>query len=137
MVFAGGRGAMTGRPKILVADDDALLRELLEYKLSARGFEVRTAEDGDDALAAIHAEAPDLVVLDAMMPVRDGIDVLRQMKSEAATAGIPVVMLTARKLESDIVGALELGAADYLVKPFSPEELLARIARIVGAGHLP
>jgi DNA-binding response OmpR family regulator len=129
---AGRTGtAMTRTSRILVADHDALLRELLEYKLSARGYDVLTAEDGEGALALIRAERPDLVVLDAMMPVRDGFDVLRQMKLDAEVADIPVVMLTARKQESDIVGALDLGAADYLVKPFNPEELLARIARII------
>ena len=122
-------------PTILVADDDELLRELLVYKLSGRGYHVITAEDGETALRLIREALPQLVVLDAMMPVRDGFDVLREIKGDPKTSGVSVIMLTARKLESDIVSALDLGAADYLVKPFNPQELLARIARRLTAAQ--
>ena len=126
---------MSQPPLVVVADDDALLRSLVEFKLKSRGYRVITAGDGDEALSTITRERPDLVVLDAMMPGADGFEVLRRMKAEAALSAIPVVMLTARRLESDIVGALQLGASDYLVKPFIPEELAMRIARLVPVGR--
>ena len=122
-------------PIILVADDDELLRELLVFKLSGRGYSVQTAEDGEAALQMVRQSIPHLVVLDAMMPVRNGFDVLREIKADPSTSGVPVIMLTARKLESDIVSALDLGAADYLVKPFNPQELLARISRHLAAAR--
>jgi DNA-binding response OmpR family regulator len=107
---------MGRHPTILVADDDELLRELLVYKLSGRGYQVITAEDGETALRLVREALPLLVVLDAMMPVRNGFDVLREIKSDPETSAVSVIMLTARKLESDIVAALDLGATDYLVK---------------------
>lgn len=119
------------RKRIVVADDDPLLRQLLRYKLAARGHSILLAHDGEGALAAVRAELPDLVVLDGMMPVCDGFDVLRQLKADKATAHVPVLMLTARSEESDVVDALRLGAADYLVKPFHPEELVVRIERLM------
>ena len=122
-------------PTILVADDDELLRELLVFKLSGRGYSVLTAEDGESALQIARQFIPQLVVLDAMMPVRNGFDVLREIKADPSTSGVPVIMLTARKLESDIVSALDLGASDYLVKPFNPQELLARISRHLTAAR--
>lgn len=122
---------MSRQPLVMVADDDALLRSLVAFKLRARGFRVAMAGDGDEALRFIGEERPDLVVLDTMMPGADGFEVLRQIKDDAATAAIPVVMLTARKQESDIVGALQLGASDYIVKPFIPEELATRVARLL------
>lgn len=122
---------MSQPPLVVVADDDALLRSLVEFKLKSRGYRVVTAGDGTEALATIAREHPDLVVLDAMMPGADGFEVLRRMKGEMGLTATPVVMLTARKLESDIVGALQLGASDYLVKPFIPEELAMRIARLL------
>lgn len=118
-------------PVILIADDDELLRTIVEHKLAARGYRVLAAADGDEALRLIGEQRPALVVLDAMMPGADGFEVLRLMKENAALAKIPVVMLTARKLESDIVRALQLGASDYLLKPFIPEELALRIARLL------
>lgn len=124
---------MTQPSLVVVADDDALLRSLVEFKLKGRGYRVLTAGDGDEALRLVERERPGLVVLDAMMPGTDGFEVLRRIKAEPDLAGTPVVMLTARKLESDIVGALQLGASDYLVKPFIPEELAMRIARLLPA----
>lgn len=125
---------MSQPPLVVVADDDALLRSLVEFKLKARGYRVMTASDGEEALALVQQEKPGLVVLDAMMPGPDGFEVLRRMKSAPDLGSIPVVMLTARKQESDIVGALQLGASDYLVKPFIPEELAMRIARLLQGG---
>lgn len=116
--------------RILVADDDPLLRSLLVHKLSAEGHLVLTAEDGAQALAVIREQKPDLIVLDALMPVMDGFEVLRRLKAEHLF-NTPVIMLTALKREQDIVGALQLGAADYLVKPFIPDELSQRVRRLL------
>lgn len=120
--------------RILIADDDPLLRGLVEHKLSAAGHQIFTAGDGAAAMVEITAQRPDLIVLDAMMPVLDGFEVLRRLKSAPETSSLPVIMLTALKREQDIVGALQLGAADYLVKPFIPDELVARIRRLLPTG---
>ena len=126
---------MLDKPKtILICDDDPLLVDLLEYRLSARGYIVAVAEDGGKALRRVQELRPDAVLLDAMMPVIDGYEVLRKIRENPETATIPVIMLTARKQEQDIVLALELGANDYLVKPFIPEELVARLGRLIEAG---
>lgn len=116
---------------ILVADDEPLLTELLEYRLTARDYRPVIARDGREALARLEDSAPDAVVLDAMMPVHDGFEVLRRIRASDRHALTPVIMLTARRGEKDVVGALELGANDYLIKPFMPEELLARLARLL------
>lgn len=116
-------------PVILVADDDDLLVGLLEHQLSSKGFSVISESDGEAALARIRDDRPDLVVLDAMMPALDGFAVLSQIKSDPDLNAIPVIMLTALSGQSDIVSALDKGAADYLIKPFLPEELVRRISR--------
>lgn len=118
--------------RILIADDDPLLRALLVHRLSADGHDILTAGDGSEALAVIRDQRPELIVLDALMPVMDGFEVLRRIKSGDLTDA-PVIMLTALKREQDIVGALQLGAADYLVKPFIPDELGQRIRRLLEA----
>ena len=115
--------------KILVADDDSLLRGLLEHKLAVAGFEVDIAEDGGAALELARTMKYDLMVLDAMMPVMDGFEVLRRLKNDPDTASLPVVMLTARRGEHDVLDALERGAAEYLTKPFIPDELVLRIRK--------
>ena len=117
--------------KILIADDEPLMRELLEARLSQRDYSSISAADGREALARLEDSDLDAVVLDAMMPVHDGFEVLRQMRASAKHADTPVIMLTARRGEKDIVSALEIGANDYLVKPFMPEELFARLARLL------
>lgn len=122
---------MTGKPKVLICDDDKLLLELIEYRLEAKGYDVVRAADGAEALSAVEKERPSLVVLDAMMPKTDGFEVLARIKSNPSLAATPVIMLTARKGEKDIVSALENGADDYLVKPFIPEELMARLSRLL------
>ena len=119
--------------RILVCDDDELLRELLQFRLKAKGFDVVVASDGREALASIQTTYPDAVVLDAMMPGMDGFEVLRRLREEDGTRDIPVIMLTARKGERDIVDALRLGASDYLSKPFIPDELSARLVRLLTA----
>ena len=116
---------------VLIADDEQLLRELLAFRLEQRDYRPILAVDGREALARLDDSAPDAVVLDAMMPVHDGFEVLRRMRADERHADIPVLMLTARRSEKDVVGALELGANDYLVKPFMPEELMARLARLL------
>lgn len=118
--------------RVLICDDDPLLVELLTYRLSNRGYDVAVARDGGEALALLDDAHPDAVVLDAMMPVLDGYEVLRRIRENHAHSATPVVMLTARKQERDILSALELGASDYLVKPFIPEELVARLGRLIG-----
>ncbi len=123
---------MSRGAKILICDDDPLLLELMDYRLRAKGYEVVQAADGEQALSQTVAEKPQLVVLDAMMPRTDGFEVLARIKGDPELAEIPVIMLTARKSERDIVSALEKGADEYLVKPFIPEELLARMAKLLG-----
>ena len=120
-------------PLVVIADDDPLLVGLLEYKLSGAGLRVEAAADGGAALERIRALAPQAVVLDAMMPVLDGFEVLRRLKADPDLSPIPVIMLTALRQEEHVVGALKLGAADYLPKPFIPDELLARLTRLLPA----
>ena len=122
-----------GKNRVLVCDDDALLLDLVQYRLASRGYEVSVASDGGEALKRLAEVTPDAIVLDAMMPVIDGYELLRRIREAPATANTPVIMLTARKQEQDILSALELGASDYMVKPFIPEELVARLGRLIGA----
>lgn len=119
--------------RILIVDDDDLLRDLLRYRLSADGHDVLSLEDGSQVLSTVEDQNPDLIVLDAMMPVMDGFEILRRLKTGASPVATPVIMLTALKRDSDIVGALELGAADYLAKPFIPDELSQRIRRVLAS----
>ena len=125
-------------PRILIADDDPLLCELLRFKLEAAGHEVQIVGDGEAALDAAQSDTPDVLVLDSMMPILTGPEVLRELKSRPESASLPVIMLTARKGQSDIMDALRAGAADYLTKPFLPDELAAPIeltlARRNGSG---
>ena len=116
---------------VLIADDDPLLRSLLEHKFSAAGFRVSVAGDGEAALSAIAQSRPDLVILDAMMPVMDGFETLRRLREDPELAPLPVIMLTALKQENAVLNALDLGASDYLSKPFIPDELLARARRVL------
>lgn len=118
-------------PCILIADDDALFCELVSFKLEAAGHQVEVASDGQAALEAAYSNTPDLIVLDSMMPILTGPEVLRKLKASPETGAIPVIMLTARKGQVDIVEALRAGAADYLTKPFLPDELAARIDLIL------
>lgn len=126
---------MTSAKRILVCDDDEMLVDLLQYRLEARGFEVLVARDGGEALATADRERPDAIVLDAMMPVMNGEQVLRSLRGSDAGKDIPVIMLTARRQERDIVGALELGANEYMIKPFIPEELITRLTRLLEASR--
>ena len=111
-------------PRLLVVDDDANLRHTLGYAFRQEGFEVLTAADGNEALTTFRAARPDVVVLDVMLPGRDGFEVCRALRRES---DVPVIMLTARDTELDKVVGLEIGADDYLAKPFSTRELIARV----------
>ncbi|AXS39854.1 response regulator [Breoghania sp. L-A4] len=125
---------MSAQEKILIADDDMLLVSLLEHKLRQKGYDVVSVYDGQSTLDQVATFIPDLLILDGMMPHLDGFQVLRELKADDRWATIPVFMLTARRMENDVVEGLSLGAADYLVKPFSPDELVARIARALNSG---
>jgi DNA-binding response OmpR family regulator len=115
--------------RILVVDDDAFIRRPLLYILQEEGFEAIAAVDGEDCLARIDVTAPDLVLLDIMMPGRDGFAVCRDLKQHPRWAGIPVILLSAKGQESDRERGLALGAADFLTKPYSPADLLRRVRR--------
>jgi len=115
------------QPKILVVEDEPSQREVLAYNLKAEGFLVISADDGQDALLLVEEEEPDLILLDWMMPNLSGIEVCRRLKSCNETRAIPIVMVSARSEEMDKVRGLEIGADDYLVKPYSVIELIARL----------
>jgi two-component system phosphate regulon response regulator PhoB len=117
--------------KILIVEDDNDILKLLAYNIQSAGFEALTAQDGHDALVQARRHGPQLVVLDLMLPGIDGFEVCKELKRNADTANIPVVMLTARGEEVDRIVGLELGADDYVVKPFSPRELILRIRAIL------
>ena len=117
--------------KILVVEDDESLRTLMEYNFGKEGFDIVTARDGEEALLRVEEVRPDLVILDWMLPNVSGIEVCRRLRSKPETQGLPVIMLTARAEESDRVRGLDTGADDYVVKPFSMEELVARIRAVL------
>jgi two-component system phosphate regulon response regulator PhoB len=116
---------------LLVVEDEEDLRELLVYNLARDGYRVTAVESGEQGLLKAMKEKPDLIVLDLMLPGMDGLEVCRSLKNQADTAGIPIVMLTAKGEESDIVAGLELGSDDYITKPFSPRVLVARIKAVL------
>lgn len=118
--------------KILVVDDEAYILQILEFSLGAEGFEVVTAGNGEIAVEKAVQGQPDLIVLDVMMPVLDGYETCRRLKRQAETKNIPVILLTAKGREADKRLGFEVGAADYIVKPFSPSRLISRIEEIIG-----
>ncbi|PWJ19383.1 phosphate regulon transcriptional regulator PhoB [Jannaschia seohaensis] len=118
---------MSGQPCVLVVEDEAPQREVLVYNLEAEGYLVQQATSGDAALEMAREDAPDLILLDWMLPEVSGIEVCRRLKSASETRGIPVIMISARSEEVDRVRGLETGADDYVVKPYSVVELMARI----------
>jgi two-component system phosphate regulon response regulator PhoB len=118
-------------PKILVVDDEPDAVELVEFNLRASGFDVATAADGEEALRKSRTLLPDLVVLDLMLPEIDGLEVCKLLRRDPATSTIPIIMLTAKAAEIDRVLGLELGANDYVTKPFSPRELVLRIKNLL------
>jgi DNA-binding response OmpR family regulator len=123
--------------KILVVDDEAVLVETIAYNLEQAGYQVLTAADGVSALEAARREHPDLILLDIMLPGMDGLEVCRQLRREDATATIPIVMLTAKADEIDKVVGLEVGADDYVTKPFGRRELLARVRALIRRSDYP
>ncbi len=116
-----------GNPLVLVVEDEPAQREILAYNLEAEGFRVVKAENGEEALLLVAEEAPDIIVLDWMMPNVSGIEVCRQLKTRNETRNIPIIMLSARSEEVDRVRGLETGADDYVIKPYSVIELMARV----------
>lgn len=118
-------------PRILAADDDDLLRELVRLRLCAAGHQVYSFPDGATALAAVPDVAPDCIVLDMTLAEMSGLAVLSALKADQEFAHVPVIMLTDRKGQDDVLAALRAGAADYLVKPFFPDELSLRIASVL------
>ncbi|MDX6556945.1 MAG: hypothetical protein QOD86_3140 [Miltoncostaeaceae bacterium] len=120
------------RSVVLVADDDRDILDLLAFRLGRAGYEVVSASDGEEALRLATERRPDLAVLDVMMPKLDGYEVTRRMRADEATKRIPVILLTARVQEHDVARGFEVGADDYMKKPFSPAELRARVQTIIG-----
>lgn len=123
--------------KVLVVEDHLDTRELLKYNLTSAGFDVATAGDGQSGLDMAAAFRPDIVLLDLMMPGIDGLETCRQLKADASLSRIPVIMLTAKSDEVDKIVGLELGADDYVVKPFSPRELVLRIKAVLRRSGAP
>ncbi len=128
-----GRGAVTSTSdeRILLIEDDSDISELVQYNLEREGYKVVAAADGELGLNQAMQTKPDLILLDLMLPGLDGLSVCKKLRAMPETAGIPIVMLTAKGEESDIVVGLEMGADDYVTKPFSPKELLARIRAVL------
>ncbi|MDF2626764.1 MAG: response regulator receiver protein [Symbiobacteriaceae bacterium] len=116
-------------PKVLIVEDDPQIARIVQIKLTNNGFTVIHAPDGGAGLAAVREHRPDLVLLDVMMPVMDGYQVLRSLRAEPEFAKLPVIMLTAKGQERDILHGFKDGATDYVVKPFSPAEVVARVQR--------
>jgi len=121
----------TVKPSVLIVEDETGLVELLRYNLERAGFEVGVANDGEEAMTSIAEHRPDLVLLDWMLPLMSGIEVCRQIRRQADTANLPIIMLTARGEEGDRVRGLDAGADDYVAKPFSPAELISRIRAVL------
>jgi DNA-binding response OmpR family regulator len=123
--------------KILVVDDEAILLETIAYNLEQAGYRVITAADGNSTLEVAHKESPDLIILDIMLPGIDGLEICRQLRREHSTATTPIMMLTAKSEEIDKVVGLEVGADDYVTKPFGRRELLARVRALLRRAEYP
>jgi len=117
--------------RVLIVEDEPDIRELVVHHLKREGYQVSAASSGEEGLRQVQAAPPDLVILDLMMPAMDGLEVCRRLRQDPATASLPIVMLTAKGDEVDRVLGLEIGADDYIVKPFSPKELLARVRAVL------
>jgi len=122
---------MSGKHMILIIEDEPEIAELMRFHLEREGFDVRIVASGRHALTAIDKESPDLILLDLMLPDLDGLEVCRRLKFREASRSIPIMIVSAKGEESDVVAGLELGADDYVTKPFSPKVLIARVKRIV------
>jgi two-component system phosphate regulon response regulator PhoB len=117
--------------QILVVDDEPDIAALVAYHLARASYRVRTATDGAEALRAVETQVPDLIVLDLMLPGLSGLDVLRELRRRPETTALPVILLTARREEKDRIEGLEIGADDYVAKPFSPQELILRVGAVL------
>ena len=124
------------KTKIVVVEDEADILEVIDYNLSKEGFDVSSSSDGLEGLALVRKEIPDLVLLDLMLPGMDGIEICRTLKADSATRSISIIMVTAKGEESDIVLGLGIGADDYVLKPFRPRELIARVKSVLRRGGL-
>ena len=129
--IGGDASKRKARPRVLVIEDDDEIAGLVAYQLTRARYRVETAADGAAGLSSLHREIPDFVVLDRMLPGLSGDEVLRDIRAEPATRGLPVLMLTAKHEREDRIEGLELGADDYLTKPFSPRELVLRVDAIL------
>jgi DNA-binding response OmpR family regulator len=116
---------------VLVVEDDPVILELLSLNFSMEGFEVRTAPDGEVALAEVAAQHPDVIVMDIMMPKVTGLEAVARLKADDATAGIPIILLSAKAQSSDVQAGLDAGADDYVTKPFEPSDLVDRVERLL------
>jgi two-component system phosphate regulon response regulator PhoB len=125
------------KQKIVAIEDEPDILEIIRYNLEKEGYEFVGETDGEEGLSLVRRVLPDLVLLDVMLPGIDGLEICRRLKYEAATREIPVIMVTARSEESDIVLGLEVGADDYLSKPFGPRELVARVRAVLRRGKIP
>ena len=125
------------KTKILVVDDEPDVVELVDFNLKAAGYDVVTATDGEEALKKARAVLPSLIILDLMLPEVDGLEVCKILRREPQTSGIPIIMLTAKAAEIDRILGLELGADDYVTKPFSPRELVLRVKRLLRSEPAP
>jgi len=119
------------KEKILIVDDEEDVLELVRFNLEREGYKIETAVSGEEALTTAKSRLPDLIILDLMLPGMDGLEVCKKLKTDAKTQSIPIIMLTAKSEDSDIITGLELGADDYITKPFSPKILTARIRRVL------
>jgi DNA-binding response OmpR family regulator len=119
-------------PVVLAADDDEDILELVAFRLERSGYTVLRARDGEEALRIAREEKPDLAVLDVMMPRLDGYEVTRRLRADEATRAMPIILLTARAQDADVQTGFDSGADDYIRKPFSPQELRARVQAILG-----
>jgi two-component system alkaline phosphatase synthesis response regulator PhoP len=120
---------------ILVVDDESSIAELIEFNLQKLGYHVEKTDNGHGVLQLVRTNKPDLIILDLMLPGMDGIEVCRRLKGQQHTSGIPIIMLTAKNEEVDKIVGLELGADDYMTKPFSPRELMARVKAVLRRSH--
>jgi phosphate regulon transcriptional regulator PhoB len=121
--------------KVLIVEDDRDIAEMVDYNLKEEGYETVSAFDGEEGVKLAKKESPDLIILDIMLPIIDGFEVCKILKKEQITADIPVIILSAKSQETDKIVGLELGADDYITKPFSPRELIARIRAILRRGR--
>jgi len=133
---AGAEGAAP-RQKIVIADDDPIVLKFLEALLSDAGYDVATADDGEKALQRIREFQPRLVIMDLVMPYHDGFEITRSLRQSPATRQLPIIILSMKDKESDVLRCFELGADDYIRKPFNALELLARVRKILDRRSVP